>query len=183
VLVDAALSDEEMVRRIGARHDPEAEGELFRRMAPRVRLYGLRHLRDSHAADDLTQQVLITTLEALRSGRLREPEKLVSFVLGTCRMTVLDLRRGTQRRARLLEQFGGDLLAPTPESMPSLDRDQLTRCVQALRERERAVVVMTFFDERAGADVAGFLGISEANVRVIRHRALHQLRGCMGMGA
>jgi len=102
VLVDVALSDEEMVRRIGSRHDPEAEGELFRRMAPRIRLYGLRHLRDSHAADDLTQQVVITTLEALRSGRLREPEKLVSFVLGTCRMTVLDLRRGTERRARLL---------------------------------------------------------------------------------
>jgi RNA polymerase sigma-70 factor (ECF subfamily) len=71
-------------------------------MAPRVRLYGLRHLRDGHAADDLTQQVLITTIEALRAGRLREPEKLASFVLGTCRMTVLDLRRGAQRRARLL---------------------------------------------------------------------------------
>jgi RNA polymerase sigma-70 factor (ECF subfamily) len=41
-------------------------------MAPRIRLYGLRHLRDEHAADDLTQQVLITTLETLRAGRLRE---------------------------------------------------------------------------------------------------------------
>jgi len=39
--------------------DPQAEAELFRRMAPRIRLYGLRHLRHEHAADDLTQQVLI----------------------------------------------------------------------------------------------------------------------------
>jgi RNA polymerase sigma-70 factor, ECF subfamily len=70
------LNDAELVRQIGAGNDREAEAELFRRMAPRIRLYGLRHLRSEHAADDLTQQVLITTLEALRAGRLREPEKL-----------------------------------------------------------------------------------------------------------
>jgi len=177
--MDVALSDAEVVRRIGSGHDHEAESELFRRMAPRVRLYGLRHLRDGHAADDLTQQVLITTLEALRAGRLREPEKLASFVLGTCRMTVLDLRRGAQRRERLLAEFGANLL-PAEPSVPHLDREQLARCVQALKERERTVVVMTFYDERAGSDVASFLGISEANVRVIRHRAIHQLRACMG---
>ncbi len=152
-------------------------------MAPRIRLYGLRHLRDEHAADHLTQQVLITTLEVLRSGRLREPEKLASFVLGTCRMTVLDQRRNAERKERLLEQFGSDLLAPAPSAEPSVDREQLTRCVQSLKERERTVVVMTFYDEQTGADLARFLGISEANVRVIRHRAIHQLRDCMGAAA
>ena len=42
---------------------------------------------------------------------------------------------------------------------------------------------MTFYDERAGADVSRFLGVSEANVRVIRHRAIHQLRECMTAAA
>ena len=46
-----ALSDAEVVRRIGSGPDSEAEAELFRRMAPRIRLYGLRHLRDGHAAE------------------------------------------------------------------------------------------------------------------------------------
>jgi RNA polymerase sigma-70 factor, ECF subfamily len=179
--MNVELEDAELVLQISSGSNREAEAELFRRMAPRIRLYGLRHLRDEHAADDLTQQVLITTLEALRAGRLREPDKLASFVLGTCRMTVLDLRRGAQRRERLLEQFGADLLVPAQPSMLSLDHERLTRCVQSLKERERAVVVMTFYDEQTGADVASFLGVSEANVRVIRHRAIHQLRDCMGV--
>jgi RNA polymerase sigma-70 factor (ECF subfamily) len=174
------ISDAELVVQIGSGNDREAEAELFRRMAPRVRLYSLRHLRDEHAADDLTQQVLITTLLALREGRLREPEKLASFVLGTCRMTVLDLRRGAQRKEQLLEMFGPDLMPQSHAPMPSLDGEHLARCIQTLKERERAVVVMTFYDEQTGADVAGFLGVSEANVRVIRHRAIHQLRECMG---
>jgi RNA polymerase sigma-70 factor (ECF subfamily) len=181
--MDIVENDADLVRHIGRGEDRAAEAELFRRMAPRVRLYGLRHLRDGHAADDLVQQVLITVLETLRAGRLREPEKLASFVLGTCRMTVLDLRRSSQRKERLLEQFGADLLAPVPPSVPYLDQEQLTRCVQNLRERERAVVMMSFYDEQTGADVAQFLGVSEANVRVIRHRAIHQLRECMGAAA
>ena len=178
--MDVALSDAEVVRRIGSGADSEAEGELFRRMAPRIRLYGLRHLRDRHAADDLTQQVLITTLEALRAGRLREPEKLASFVLGTCRMTVLDLVAAPSA-ARDYSNNSARIVSSEPPT-PQLDHAQLTRCLQALTERERAVVVMTFYDERTGAEVSGLLGVSEVNVRVIRHRAIHQLRDCMGSG-
>ena len=177
--MEMQLTDSDLVCRIGLGGDPEAETELFRRMAPRIRLYGLRHLRDSHAADDLVQHVLIITLESLRAGRLRESDKLASFVLGTCRMSVFDIRRNTGRKQRLLQQFAAGLTAPTPT--PQLDHEQLARCVQNLKERERAVIVMSFYDERTGADVARFLETSEANVRVIRHRAIHQLRGCMGV--
>lgn len=179
--MDTELEDAELVRQVGSGNNREAEAELFRRMVPRIRLYGLRHLRDEQAAADLAQQVLITVLEALRAGRLREPEKLANFVLGTCRMTVLDLRRGAQRKERLLLQHGAELLTPAQSQMPHLDHDRLTRCVEKLKERERSVVVMTFYDEQTGADVASFLGVSEGNVRVIRHRAIHRLRECMGV--
>src|SRR5215831_6291517 len=123
-MVEIQFNDAELVRRIGT-GDTEAESELFRRMAPRIRLYGLRHLRDEYASDDLTQQVLITTLKALRAGRLREPEKLASFVLGTCRMTVLDMHRSTRRKERLLERFGADLPAAVESFIPPLDHDLL----------------------------------------------------------
>jgi RNA polymerase sigma-70 factor (ECF subfamily) len=175
------LSDADLAPRI-AGGDLEAEAEMCRRMGPRIRLYGLRHLRSSSAADDLMQQVLLKVLEALRRARLREPDKLAHFVLGICRMTVLDLRRSSKRQEELLTMFGGDLVPDAPP-MPRLDDRQLARCVQGLKERERSVVVMTFYDEHTATETAGALGISEANVRVIRHRALQELRACMGASA
>ena len=177
------LTDTELVKQIASGTDREAEAELFRRMAPRVRLYGLRHLRNPAAAEDLMQQVLITTLEALRRGRLRTPEKLTSFVLGTCRMTVLNLRRGAHRRAELLAQFGAILPTHVQPAEPQFDLDQLAGCVKNLKERERSVVIMTFYDDQAGEEIAEWLGISAANLRVIRHRAIRQLRDCMGGAA
>lgn len=177
----AGLSDAELAPRI-ADGDRAAETEVCRRLGPRIRLYGLRHLRSAAAADDLVQQVLLKTIEALRAGRLRESDKLPPFVLGTCRMTVLDLRRSARRQEHLLQQFGG-ILVPEQPRMPSLDGDRLAGCVQALKERERSVVVMTFYDESTAAEAAGSLGISAANLRVIRHRAIQQLRACMGATA
>lgn len=177
------LTDAELVQQIASGNNRDAEAELFRRMAPRVRLYGLRHLRDHASAEDLMQQVLITTLEALRQGRLREPEKLASFVLGTCRMTVLNLRRAMLRRAELMAQFGQVLPREAQPVEPLCDPDQLAGCVQNLKERERSVVVMTFYNEQSGEEIAEWLGISAANLRVIRHRAIRQLRDCLGATA
>jgi RNA polymerase sigma-70 factor, ECF subfamily len=179
--MDVGVTDADLVDLIAAGHR-EAEAEVCRRMAPRIRLYGLRHLRSAAAADDLVQQVLLKMIEALRAGRLRESDKLAPFVLGTCRVTVLDLRRSAHRQEQLLAQFGG-ILVPDQPPMPSLDGNRLARCVQRLNERERSVVVMTFYDEQTAAETAGFLGMSEVNVRVIRHRAMKQLRECMGASA
>lgn len=98
-------------------------------------------------------------------------------------MMVLELRRGAARRKQLLETFSSSIPEPVPPQLPDIDHQKLTRCLQNLKERERAVVVMTFYDEQPGDEVARSLGVSEANVRVIRHRAIHQLRDCMGVAA
>ena len=179
----SALDDGALARRIteaGSAPDSAAESELYRRLAPRVRLYGLRHLRDRHGAADLVQNVLLMTLERLRAGRIREPERIGSFVLGSCRMTVLEMRRGTRRREALLETFGDVAATFEPPPDPGLlDGDRLARCLEALSERERSVVVLTFFADRCADEVGAELAISSGNVRVIRHRALSRLRACV----
>lgn len=181
----AALDDGALAARIaeaGAAPDSAAEAELCRRLGPRVRLYGLRHLRDQHAAVDLVQQVLLMTLEHLRAGKVREPQMIASFVLGTCRMTVLDMRRGARRREALLETWGNwEEVFDAPEPL-ALDPERLTGCMDALSERERSVVVLSFFADKQADEVGAELSISGGNVRVIRHRALARLRECMGAG-
>ena len=183
----ASLDDADLVRRIAAApngSDVGAETELYRRLAPRVRLYGLKHLRDRDAASDLVQQVMMLTLERLRANKLRDAERLVSFVFGTCRMMVLDLRRTGFRRERLLDQYADDVPMADPATSPRLDEARLVGCLDRLSERERSVLVMTFYDDQPAREVATALGLSEGNVRIIRHRGLERLRDCVtGRGA
>jgi len=179
-----SLDDAAIARAIAAaapRVDTAAEAELYRRLAPRVRLYGLRHLRNAHAAEDLMQQVLLMTLERVRAGKLRQPEKLASFVLGMCRMVVLEARRGTARREQLLHVYGDSSEAADPPEQRDVDEAKLSGCLGQLPERERSVLVMGFFADKPADAVARELGLTTANARVIRHRALLKLRDCMGM--
>jgi RNA polymerase sigma-70 factor (ECF subfamily) len=176
-----ALADAEIAARVarGRGVDVEAEGELCRRFALPVRLYGICHLRDAAAAADLVQDVLVTVLERLRAGALREPERLASFVLGTCRLAVQDRRRGASRREAILARFAGDL-ARQEEDRPRLDLQRLDGCLAGLPVRERAIVVMTFYAGQPALEIAAELGTTPGNVRVLRHRALVRLRACMG---
>jgi RNA polymerase sigma-70 factor (ECF subfamily) len=176
--------DAVLARRVGQAApdtDRQAEAELCRRLAPRVRLYGLRHLGNEAAAADLMQQVMLTMIERLRAGALREPERLASFVFGICRMVVLELRRGQARRHRLLETYA-EALSPEEIQPPSLDQGRLAQCLERLSDRERTVLLLTFYDDMPADRLARELDLSPANVRVIRHRGLEHLRACVTGG-
>ena len=122
----------ELVRNValGGSAARDAETALCREFAPRIRLYGLRHLRDEDRAADLVQVVLMATIEALRAGRVDEPEHLDRFVLGTCRNTVHRVR---DREARLEPRAPEDLdLGSVMPDTERVDVVALFRCIAAL---------------------------------------------------
>ncbi len=184
-LTDADTAEARLAARIAAAApgaDREAEAELYRLLAPRVRRYGQRHLRDDHAAQDLMQHVMALTIEKLRAGELREPQRIVSFVLGACRMTVTEQFRGQRRREQLLERHAQELPMADPHIAPRLDHERVARCLERLPERERAVLVLSFYDEQPAEAVGRSLGLTAGNVRVIRHRGIDKLRRCVDAG-
>jgi RNA polymerase sigma-70 factor (ECF subfamily) len=174
--LEEGTPDAELVRLIANAH-AAAETELCRRFAPRIRLYGLRHLRDEERARDLVQAVLLAVLVAARAGRVEDPERLDRFVLGTCRNTSKRMREIDARAAP----------APNDElDVPSylgdvefVDTGALVPCLAALDLRGRQVMTLTFLEERSAAEIAKALETTVGNVRVLRHRALASLRRCL----
>jgi len=179
-IVDSTYGD--LARAVAARRpgsSEAAESELYRRFAPRVRLYGRRHLRDEDAAGDLVQQVMLLTIEKLRGGSVRDVDQIASFVLGVSRTKVKDLKRLEWRREKLREVFIVPEVVEAPVDEATLDVDRLEACLARLAERERVVVLLTFYAERTASEVGRELGVKEGHVRVIRHRAVERLRTCM----
>jgi len=171
-------ADGELVCRIARGESaPEAEAELCRRFGPRIRLYGLRHLKTEDGAADLAQSVLLVVLEAARAGRIRELDHVERFVLGACRNLVQRIR---QREARAVPTAPEalDLGVYLPD-FEGVDRAQLERCLTKLDARSRAVVLLSFQAERSADEIAEQLELSPGNVRVLRYRALSQLRHCL----
>jgi RNA polymerase sigma-70 factor (ECF subfamily) len=160
----------------------DAEREICERYAGRIHSYGMRHLRDVSASQDLVQHVLLAVLQAVREGRVEEPARLDAYVLGTCRNAVMDMRRGDRRRERLAAEAGATLPERYEPSWIAVDKHRLEHCLRGLEPRERAVVLATFVEDRDADEIGAAMSLSAGNVRVIRHRALARLQGCVEGG-
>jgi RNA polymerase sigma-70 factor (ECF subfamily) len=92
----------------------------------------------------------------------------VSFVFGACRIAVLEARRRHANRDRLLRLFADDVPFADATLAARLDHERVLRCLEHLPERERSVLVMTFYEDRDSGDVGRELGLEAGNVRVMR---------------
>ncbi len=152
---------------------------MCEKYAGRIHAYGLRHLRDRAAAQDLVQYVLLSVLQAVRGGRVEDPTRLDAYVLGTCRNAVMDMRRGDARQRRVAQESSAGLPEGYEPPLLEVDRTRLEDCLRGLEARERAVILATFLEDRDADEIGHSLNLSPGNVRVIRHRALAHLQGCV----
>jgi RNA polymerase sigma-70 factor, ECF subfamily len=157
----------------------EDERELCRRYAGRIRGYGLRHLRDQAAAEDLVQHVLLILLAAVREGRAGDPARLDGWVLVTCRNSIMDMRRGESRQRRVAAQAAVGLPQGYEPEWRCTDHLRLEQCLMTLDERDRSVVLATYAEDQDAEEIGQALQLSAGNVRVIRHRALARLQACV----
>ncbi len=93
-----------------------------------------------------------------------------------------DPHSGRRRREVLLDRFAGVFPHRAEPDTLLLDRDRLRDCLSRLAERERSVLVLTFYAEQPSAEIATRLGTSPDNVRTVRHRAFGRLRECVRGG-
>jgi len=158
------------------------EAAFCRKFAPRLLLWGRRHLRDRDAAADLAQDVLVAVLLALREGRVREPDRIGAYVIATARRMALHAAGVRARREGLLERFVAELVGQTEAEEAGADLARLGDCLTKLPDRDRQVVHFTFFEDHGSEQIAAVCGTTTGNVRVIRHRALERLPQCLEQG-
>jgi RNA polymerase sigma-70 factor (ECF subfamily) len=178
----ASASDGDLAAAIASTSAGEAtaaESELYRRFAPRVRLFALKHLRDETAAQDLAQQVLLMTIERLRANEVRELDQIGSFILGASRVMCSGIRRTERRRLDLHIRFDASVTSFEATETDSLGLEAVARCLALVTPRERAILVQTYYAERSTAEIAAALGMTAVAVRVARHRALDSMRQCV----
>ena len=59
-----------------------------------------------------------------------------------------------------------------PRDERLFDADRIGPCLASMRERERAILLLTFYAERTAVDIAEAIGMTAGAVRVARHRAV-----------
>ncbi|MFE6872048.1 SigE family RNA polymerase sigma factor [Kitasatospora sp. NPDC057692] len=134
---------------------------------------------DWHLAEDLTQ----TTLAKLYAAwpKVRRADSQDAYARGVLVRTYLSHRR--LRRSGERPAFG-DLPEPPGSTAPAAGdpalRVTLLAALAELPRRDRAVLVLRYWEDRSVEETAAELGVSPGAVRSQALRALGRLRGVLG---
>jgi RNA polymerase sigma-70 factor (sigma-E family) len=127
------------------------------------------------AAEDLLQTALLSTLRHWR--RIRDRESLEAFVR---RVMVNERRSWFRRRASTEITVATIHDQPAPDAHAQVDdAELLQRALLTLPQRQRATLVLRFFDDLSEAEVAHILGCSVGTVKSQTSKGLARLRGLL----
>lgn len=128
-----------------------------------------------HAAEDAVQAALTRACEKWsRVGRAHDPDSYV-------RRMVVNEHISTWRRAGRREVAVAEVRdAVVVDAAAGVDdSDAVWRMCSALPRRQRAAVVLRFYEDLEYAEIAALLDCAETTVRSHVHRALTSLRATM----
>ena len=129
---------------------------------------------DEGEAEDLVQECLLKV--ARRWPRVRRMDQPRAYARRILVNLALDgARRRVQRRRELEPTTSANLFAFDP--LPALEtRTELLEALSHLHERQRAVLVLRYFNDLTEAQVAEVLGCSPGTVKSSASRGLARLR-------
>lgn len=119
-------------------------------------------------------------LQAALERVLRKPRQVDADIEGYLRRVLYNLaadgwRRGGTWRRKLLPVLRA--AETVPDDTEVIDqRDTLVRLLSQLPPRQRAVIVLRYWEQRTEAETAALLGCSEGTVKSAASRGLQRLR-------
>ena len=172
----------ELVRRIVS-GDPAAEAELVRRFSRAVSFLLRRLARDEALVEDLYQETFRLVIEKVRSGELREAERLPGFVSSMARNLFLSsARRGGRRQKWQGDPEAADTaLDPAPGQLARLlaqERAALVRRVLAelTNDRDREILSRYYIADQDKEAICRDLNLSDLHFNRVLFRARQRYR-------
>jgi RNA polymerase sigma factor (sigma-70 family) len=158
------------------RHEPSAEEELVRIFRDRILFLVRMRTHDAGVAQDLTQDVLLAVVLALRDGQLRDPERLTAFVYGTARNVINNHLRSRSRLPREDPIEVDEHSVTDVDPLEDAERSALVRgALSALDSVDRKILLLTLVNGLRPGEIAVRTGLTSEVVRARKSRALKKL--------
>ncbi|MEV0721950.1 SigE family RNA polymerase sigma factor [Micromonospora purpureochromogenes] len=137
--------------------------------------YAVMLTGDPHQAQDLVQDTMVRVqLNWRRVARADSPERYVRRMLTN---QYVDWRRGSWMRRVLLRGEPDESAPPAADhAQDAVDRDQVWSLLARLPRRQRASLVLRYYEDLPDAEIAEILGCAVGTVRSSISRALATLR-------
>jgi len=132
-------------------------------------------LHSAPAIEDVRQETFARVFAALRSGKIRQPERLGAFVNSMCNNVLLEHYRSQARDTPLEEDQDNEFPDADVDVLGAIAARQIGQKIReilaAMPERDRRLLREVFLEERDKDEVCRDFGVDRDYLRVLLHRA------------
>ncbi|MGE5602398.1 MAG: sigma-70 family RNA polymerase sigma factor [Nitrososphaerales archaeon] len=179
---DLELVEQQAVLDRAKRADPSALGMLYDLYVDRIYVYIYRRIGQADVAEDLTGQVFMRMLEAVRTGHGWETSfsgwlyriahnLVIDYYRRKGRATFVDIDDAAPMHAR----SGDPVLSTESQS----ERQRLRQALAKLTDEQSQVISLRFLEDLSISEVAVIMQKTEGAVKALQYRAVLALRRVM----
>ena len=132
-------------------------------------------LHSPQAIEDVRQETFSRVFAALRSGKIRQPDRSGAFVNTMCNNVLLEHYRSSSRDSSLEDEEQKDFPAPPVDVLGAIAAQQMgekiREILEELPEKDRRLLREVFLEERDKDAVCRDFGVDRDYLRVLLHRA------------
>ncbi len=178
---DEAQGDDEALLERARKADAEALGELYRRYADKVYAYVLFRVGSQVLAEDLTADVFVKMLDAVRLNHAWQTN-YTGWLYRIAHNAIIDhfRRRANSPAVELSEQIIASDDNPVATAEERARADAIGRALLQLTEDQQIVVVAKFYQGMTNLQIAQELHKTEGAIKSLQYRALGALRRLLG---
>ncbi|WP_428033793.1 sigma-70 family RNA polymerase sigma factor [Amphritea sp.] len=176
---EAASSDwSDLLGRLAAKPDKSIYARLFNHFAPRVKAYILRLGVAVSAAEEVTQEVM---LSVWRKAHMYHPEKAAAstWIFTLARNQSIDWMRKQKYPQYSLDEWS-ETAAQAGQGEQEVLSDRVAKAISQLPENQAQVIYMSYFEGRSHGDIASRLDIPLGSVKSRIRLASEKLKQIWG---
>ena len=165
-----------------SRAEPTALGMLYDQYADRIYTYIYHRVGQAELAEDMTEQVFMRMLEAIRTGRAWRTS-FSGWLYRIAHNLVIDHYRRRGRAILIDLDDASPVVAtlgdPVRSAESRLDREHLRAALAQLTEEQAHVITLRFLEEMSIAETADIMDKTEGAIKALQYRAVLALKRVM----
>ena len=175
--------DVELIQRILA-GDETAFADLIRKYRRQVHTHALRKIGDFHIAEDITQETFLRVYQNLET--LNDPIQFSKWLYAIVNHLCIAWHRKDRLQTQPLEEthiseieteaYSRHVATEQAKTSAETQRDLVKKLLAKLKDRDREVITLHYFEEMTSSEIGTYLGVSENTIKSRLHRARQQLK-------
>ena len=173
--------DIELIQRILA-GDETAFANLISKYQRQVHAYALQKIGDFHIAEDITQETFLRVYQHLET--LNDPTQFSRWLYQIANHLCIAWHRKNRLQTQPLEEihiletesYSQYVASENEKISAEAQRDLVKELLTKLKESDREVITLHYFEEMTSSEIGTYLGVSENTIKGRLHRARQQLK-------